>query len=119
SLVARDATVEAGRAAVAAGDPASAVEDLKPLVDAGDGEAAVVAGDARAAGGDTSGAITLYRRAYFYDPASASGAAAANQLRALGADPATLVGTEEEMLSRANRLFAGQQWRDASDAYGR
>jgi soluble lytic murein transglycosylase len=119
SIVARDATVEAGRAAVAAADPASAVDDLKPLVEAGDGEAAVITGDARAAQGDTSGAIALYRRAYFYDPASPSGAVAANQLRALGADPATLAGTEQEMLSRANRLFAAQQWRDASDAYGR
>ncbi len=119
SIVSRDATIEAGRAALAAGDPDSALKDLEPLVAVGDGEAAVLSAGARASRGDSTRALELYRRAYFYDPASPSAVQAASQMRVLGTDPATATGTEEEMLTRANRLFVAEQWRDAADAYGR
>lgn len=119
SIVAQPASIEAARAALAASDFDSAMKDLDPLIEAGDGEAAVIAADARAAKGDTSKAVELYRRAYYYDPAAPGASGAGSQLRALGFDPAATSGTEDELRSRANRLFAAGQYRDAAEAYGR
>jgi soluble lytic murein transglycosylase len=119
SLVARDATVEAARAAVSAANFTRAAEILEPLGEANGGDALVIAGDLAAGRGDTSSAVGLYRRAYFLDPASTAATGAAGQLRALGVDVATLAGTYEEMAARGDRLYAAEQWRPAAEAYGR
>ena len=119
SLLARDGALEAARAAMRAGKPGEALENLERLVAAGDGEALVMAADIHSQRGDTGRAVTLYRRAYFYDPASPAAASALGQLRSLGADPEGAMASEEELLTRANKLFAAEQWSDAQTAYGR
>ncbi len=119
SIVARDASLEAGRAALSAGDFDRAMEDFAPLIEAGDGEAAVAAADAHAARSDTAAAIDLYERAYYYDPAAPASANAGNQLRALGVDPNASLGSEKELRARAARLLEASQYRDAAEAYGR
>jgi soluble lytic murein transglycosylase len=119
SLLARDATIAAARAAVAAANLRRAAEVLEPLVEANDAEALMIAGDLASGRGETSAAIGLYRRAYFLDPAAPAAAGAAGQLRALGVDVNSLSGSLEEMTARADRLFAAEQWRAAADAYGR
>src|SRR6185369_5938116 len=68
SIVARDASIEAGRAAIAAGEQKAAVDYLQRLVEAGDGEALRMTADVLAARGEAPKAIALYRNAYFYDP---------------------------------------------------
>lgn len=119
SLFAKTATIEAAEAALAAGKQDRAIEDLAPLVAANDGDGLVMTADIAAGRGDTRTAIDLYRRAYFLDPASSKASAVGNQLRALGADPDSTAGTQEEMRTRADRLFDAGQWSAAAEAYGR
>jgi soluble lytic murein transglycosylase len=119
SLLARDGALEAARAAMRAGKPSEALEDLERLVALGDGEASVMAADIHSQRGDSARAAALYRRAYYYDPASPAAASALGQLVALGASPEGATATEEELLTRGNKLFAAEKWADAQAAYGR
>lgn len=119
SLLARDASLEAGKAAMHAGDPGEALENLEPLVESGDGEGLVMAADIHAQRGDSARAATLYRYAYYYDPASPAASTAHAALKQMNADPEGSPASEEELLTRANKLFVAERWEDATAAYAR
>lgn len=119
SLLAREASLEAARAALSESDDGDALEALAPLVSAGDGEALVLAAGIAERKGDTAEATKLARAAYFYDPASEAARAALEKLQAGGADPALAPATPAELRARADRLYEAGQWAAARDAYGR
>lgn len=118
SIVQVQASVEAGRSAIAAGDARTAVSVLVSAAAGGNGEALKLTGDAKAALGDTAGAIAAYRACWYTAPASSSAADSRSALQALGFDPGSSAGSEPELETRAGALFEAQQWKDASDAYG-
>lgn len=117
SMLGTQARIEAGQAALAAGDPTGAVAVLSEPASAGNGQALRLTGDARTALGDTAGAVAAYRACWYGDPASAGAAPSQAALVALGFDPATSAGTAKELAMRADRLAAAEQWKDAAAAY--
>jgi soluble lytic murein transglycosylase len=118
SIVLKQAAVEAGRAALAAGDARLAVSALAEAAADGHGEALKLTGDAKSALGDTTGAVAAYRACWYTAPASVSAADSRLALQTLGFDPDTSVGSERELEGRADALFDAQQWKDAANAYG-
>lgn len=118
SLVANQASVEAGRAALSSGDARKAVAVLAKAAADGNGDALKLTGDAKAALGDSSGAIAAYRAVWYGAPTSASASDARAAMQSLGFAPETSVGTERELETRAAALFDAQQWTDAAAAYG-
>ncbi len=118
SMLLTTAADEAGRAALAAGDARRTVSVLENAAATGDGTALKLTGDAKAALGDTSGAVAAYRAVWYGAPASAASPDARIALQGLGFDPEVSVGTERELESRADSLFEAQQWKDAAVAYG-
>jgi soluble lytic murein transglycosylase len=117
SLVARDASLEAAKIAMAIGAETDFNHDIQPLLDAYDGDALVLMAQQKATKGDTPGAIRYYRMAYYFDPSSAAAASAATALGGLGVDVKTASATEQELRARANKLFAEKAYSPAKDAY--
>lgn len=119
SLVARDCRLEAAQAASASADFASVLTVLDPLIAADDGDALALAGDASAASGKQSQAVSYYRRAYFFGAAAPGAQSAQAKLKAAGVDPDFSSPTEQELRTRAEKLYAAELWKDAATAYGR
>jgi soluble lytic murein transglycosylase len=115
SARAREASLRAASLASQAGDGASVPALLKDLVAKDDGAALLLIAKARAQTGDTTQAVAAYRRIYFFAPASSESAeaAAAIQRNSSSLSPAT----QEEAITRADKLYAAKRFADSSQAY--
>src|SRR5262249_879022 len=123
SLRRREAVLREAQLLMQSGQAAAvpaALDQLQPK-----GEATTIDGDDAAAlllrakaceqTGNSSSALTAYRRIYFFAPASAEAAEASSSLTRMGSSssPANV----EEATTRAERLFAGKRFADAYDAF--
>ena len=88
---------------------------LKSLVEDDDPAALLLSAKANEQIGDQTRAVALYRRLYFYGPASEQAAEAVSSLARLGAG--TSASKPEEAQMRADRLFEAKKFNDAFQAY--
>jgi peptidoglycan lytic transglycosylase len=88
---------------------------LKDLIARDDAAALLLAAKANEQTGDTSRAVSFYRRLYFYAPASEESAEAATALSRLGSS--TSPASAAEALARADKLYAAKKYLDAFQAY--
>src|SRR5204863_4100963 len=65
--------------------------------------------------GDSSRALSTYRRIYFQAPAAGEAAEAASAIQRLGSSLAAA--NKDEAITRAERLFAAKRFSEAYDAY--
>jgi TolA-binding protein len=119
SLRVHDARLRAAENAVATGDPSAAIKDLARLVESKNAEAIYITGTALEQMGKTDQAIALFRQVYYELPATGAGVQAETRLTALSASPKDNPGSFSEERSRADGLFEGRQYADASAAYER
>jgi soluble lytic murein transglycosylase len=117
SSMLRDSRVKGAAAKVRAGDGAGAIKDLSRLAETGDAGAIYVSGQAREQSGDIATAIELYKKVYYYHPASGLSDQAAERLTALAAAPKDHTGSFEERRSRAQGLFIAKQYPEALKEY--
>jgi soluble lytic murein transglycosylase len=117
SLMYRAARLGVGRMLLATNDPKTAVKSLARMEEALDPDAVFLTASAFEAMGKKSEAIALYRKIYFRQPASISAAESEQKLDALGASLADNPGSEDEELSRADKLFDAKQYAEAASAY--
>jgi soluble lytic murein transglycosylase len=115
SVRAREAAVRAAAIASQSGDAAAVPALLKDLVAKDDATALLLTAKARAQAGDTTQAVAAYRRIYFFAPASSESAEAATSIQryASSLSPAT----QEEAVTRADKLYAAKRFAEASQAY--
>ena len=115
SARAREAALRAANLASQAGDGAAAPSLLKDLIAKDDAAALLLIAKARAQAGDTTQALAAYRRIYFFAPASNESAEAASSIQryASSLSPAT----QEEGITRADKLYAAKRFADAAQAY--
>lgn len=88
---------------------------VRPLSDRDDGAALLLAAKAFEQNGDTTRALGAYRRIYFYASASNEAAEAETAMGRLSSP--TVAGSAEEAITRAERLYDGKRFKDASEAY--
>ncbi|MDQ3649282.1 MAG: transglycosylase SLT domain-containing protein [Acidobacteriota bacterium] len=88
---------------------------VKTLTDTDDAAALLLAAKASEQSGDTTRALGLYRRLYFYAPAAPEAAGAAAALARLNSTPSPA--TADEATARADKLFAAKRYAEATDAY--
>ncbi|HUK90058.1 MAG TPA: transglycosylase SLT domain-containing protein [Blastocatellia bacterium] len=117
SLVSHEARFGAVRMLLAGNDPQALVKPLVQLQEMKDAEAIFLAGCAAEKIGDRDQAITLYRTVYFRHAASSAAAQAKQALDAIGTSIADNPGSQDEVLSRADRLFDSKQYAEAASAY--
>lgn len=113
SLRARDAALRDANLTLEAGDTSSVPKQLKDLIAKDDGAALLLAARAYEQASDSSHALAMYHRIYYFAPASAESATAATRL---GAAPSPA--NADEAMARADRLYEARKYGDASDAYG-
>jgi soluble lytic murein transglycosylase len=115
SARAREAALRAANLASQAGDGAAVPSLLKDLIAKDDAAALLLTAKARAQAGDPTQAQAAYRRIYFFAPASneSTEAAASIQRSASSLSPAT----QEEAITRADKLYAAKRFVDAAQAY--
>lgn len=122
SLLAREATLQAGRAAAVRRDAAAVERVLKPLLDAGDGNALAIMTLAYHDAGRTDDARRMWRRIITEAPDSLGRDEVQNARRALFPDPATAataarVTDAAGLRLRAHRLYEAQQYGPAADDF--
>jgi soluble lytic murein transglycosylase len=88
---------------------------LKDLIEKDDPEALLLAAKANEQLGDTTRAISHYRRLYFFAPAAAEASEARASLDRLGAS--AMPANAEEALSRADKLYESKKYVDALQGY--
>ena len=88
---------------------------VKTLTAADDAAALLLAAKASEQSGDTTRALGLYRRLYFYAPAAPEAAGASAALARLNST--TSPATADEATARADKLFAAKRYAEAADAY--
>ncbi len=115
STQARAATLRTADILMKSGSAAGVPLLLKNLVAADDAAALFFTARAVEQSGDTTRAIGLYRRLYFYAPTGTESADAATALTRLGSP--TAPATAEEGLSRGRKLAAAKKYADAYQAY--
>lgn len=116
SLRAREATLRAANLLVKSGQTAAVPLLLKDLAASDDGAALLATAKAYEQTSDPTRALASYRRLYFFAPASDEAAEAATAIPRLSStlSPASV----EEAITRADRLYSGRKFNDASAAYG-
>lgn len=116
SLRAREATLRAANLLVKSGETAAVPLMLKDLAANDDGAALLATAKAYEQTSDSTRALAAYRRLYFFAPASDEAAEAATAIPRLSStlSPASV----EEAITRADRLYSGRKFNDASAAYG-
>ena len=117
SLKAREAKLRAAEAAIAAGDPSAAVQELSKLVEASDADALLMTAQAEEARGRPDQAQVVYLRLYYEQPATTAGVKAEARLTALGAAPKDRPASFEEERARCDAIFSAKQYGDATVAY--
>jgi soluble lytic murein transglycosylase len=115
SLRARDAMLQDARLFMQDGQAAAIAVALKPLSAKEDAAALLLTAKAYEQTGDSTRALTTYRRIYFFAPASAEASEAASSLARLGST--TTAANAEEATTRAEKLFAAKHYSEAFDAY--
>lgn len=115
SPLAREATLSGAELALADGAAGAVPTFVKALTEANDARALLLAAQASDRQNDATRALAFYRRLYFYAPASEESAAAPAALTRLNST--TAPASAEEALARADKLFAGQRYAQAADAY--
>lgn len=115
SLRMREATLRIAELLLREGSGAGVPLAVKKLSDVDDASALLLAARSYQQQADATQALALYRRLYFYAPASAESAAAETALPKLGStsSPATV----EEALARADKLYAAKRYAQAVDVY--
>lgn len=91
------------------------VPALAPLTDANDADALLLMAKAAEAQGNQAGAISYYRRTYFYGAGSGAAKEAETKLTSLN-QPLTPQTTDEARV-RADKLFVGKSYSAAEKAY--
>jgi tetratricopeptide (TPR) repeat protein len=89
---------------------------LKDLIQSDDPTALLTSAKAYEQTSDQTRALALYRRLYFFVPASAEASDAASALPRLGSS--TSPASVEEAIGRADRLYASKRYADSVTAYG-
>ena len=112
---AREAALRAAGIASQSGNGAAVPALIKDLVAKDDAAALLLTGKVRAQAGDTTQALAAYRRVYFFAPASSESAEAAGSIQQLASSlsPAT----QDEAITRADKLYAAKRFADAAQAY--
>jgi soluble lytic murein transglycosylase len=115
SLRAREAALHAADLLTKSGETAAVPLLLKDLNSQDDAASLLATAKAYEQTGDTTRALTSYRRLYFFAPESAESADAATAIPKLGStlSPANV----EEAITRANRLYSARRFNDALNAY--
>jgi soluble lytic murein transglycosylase len=115
SLLARPATLSIAELSLSAGNRGRISALLRGLIDQNDPAGLLLAAKAQEQSGDQSSAASLYRRLYFYAPASAEAAAAPEALARLRSS--TAPANKEEAQTRADKLYEARKYNDAFQAY--
>jgi soluble lytic murein transglycosylase len=115
SLRARDAKLHFAQLLTQDNQVASVPVSLKELAAKDDAAALLLTAKAHEQTGDTTQALAVYRRIYFFAPASAEAAEAGTAITRLKSSLAPA--SAEEASARAERLFAGKRFSEAFDAY--
>jgi soluble lytic murein transglycosylase len=115
SLLARASALRIAELSLSAGNRGRVPALLRTLVSKDDSAALLLAAKAQDQSGDQSGATMIYRRLYFYAPASAEAADALAALTRLGAG--TTPTNKDEAQTRADRLYESRKYNDAFQAY--
>lgn len=115
SLRARDAILHVGQMEMNEGRAAGVPAILAPLVAKDDGAALLLTAKAEEQLGNSTGALASYRRLYFYAPTSievSEAGAAVTRLKST-----TAPASSDEILARAQKLYAAKRYSEAYDAY--
>jgi len=115
SLRARDAMLQDARLFMQDGQAAAIAVALKQLSSKDDPAALLLTAKAYEQTGDSTRALSAYRRVYFFAPASAEASEAASSLARLNST--TAPANAEEATARAERLFAAKRYSEAYDGY--
>jgi soluble lytic murein transglycosylase len=116
SLRARTATLRNAEIALQDNGAGAVPLLVKNLSDTDDGGALILTAQAYEQTGDTSRAITAYRRAYFFAPAAPETGEAARALTRLGSTLAPA--SASEATTRAGKLYEARRYAEAATAYG-
>ncbi|MGH9827411.1 MAG: tetratricopeptide repeat protein, partial [Blastocatellia bacterium] len=117
SLMVHDAKVGVLRSELALGDTGAVLRDAASLVEAKNPDAMVLSAQALEQTGKQAEAVALYRKVYFFHPASSASATADDRLQALKVPPSDNPGTLEEERARADGLFESRQYSEALTVY--
>ncbi len=115
SLRARDALLQDVRLFIQDGQAGPIPVELKQLAAKDDAAALLLTAKAHEQTGNSTAALGAYRRIYFFAPAAAEAAEAANSITRLGSS--TAPANAEEALARAQKLFAAKHYGESYDAY--
>jgi soluble lytic murein transglycosylase len=115
SLKVRDSILREGNILAQSGRANLVPDAVRALTDRDDGAALLLAAKAFEQNGDSTRALGAYRRIYFYASASPEAAEAETAMGRLSSP--TVAGSAEEAITRAERLYDGKRFKDASDAY--
>ncbi len=115
SLLARQAMLQAAGSAFLRGAHQTALDDLRRLIEKGDGTALKLAADIEMKRGRREEASRLLRRLYYEAPQTAEAEKAPEALAQIGV--MTLKAGPVEMRGRADRLYQAGMWLDAATAY--
>jgi soluble lytic murein transglycosylase len=115
STRAREATLRAAQMLMQEGQSATVPLLLKDLSERADAAALLLTAKAEEQTSDPTRALAAYRRLYFYAPASTESAEAQSAITRLNStlSPAT----DEEAITRANKLYEAKRYNDAAAAY--
>ena len=115
SVQARGARIRSAELLMSSGGASRVPPLLKPLVEDDDPAALLLSAKANEQIGDQTRAVALYRRLYFYGPASEQAAEAVSALARLGSN--TSASKPEEAQMRADKLFDAKKFNEAFQAY--
>ncbi|MEP6919560.1 MAG: transglycosylase SLT domain-containing protein [bacterium] len=115
SIRAREARLHIAELLLKSGETSGVPQLLQELTSKDDPAALLVLARSYSQAGDNTRALGTYRRIYFFAPASADSAQAASTIPQLNSSlsPATA----DEAISRADRLYDGKRYGDATQAY--
>lgn len=115
SIRVRSASMKAAELMLQTGQGTNVPTYLKSFIDKDDGRALLLTAKSYEQSGDTTRALSLYRRVYFYAPASDDAAEAATSIARLAST--TAAANAQEAITRADRLFEAKRNGDADKAY--
>ncbi|HEY6333256.1 MAG TPA: transglycosylase SLT domain-containing protein [Blastocatellia bacterium] len=117
NLMVRDARLAAARIRLSDNDAQGALKLVARMRETDDPDAMLLTARAYEATGNRPDAVALNRKIYFYQPASVAALQAGQTLESLGASVNDNPGSENEDLSRADKLFDAKQYAEAANAY--
>jgi soluble lytic murein transglycosylase len=115
SLRVRDAKLGLAELRKQTGETERVLSAVQDLLDKNDASAWLIVAQAYEQKGDTANAIAAYRKIYFFAPASSQAIDSSAALTRLGTT--TNTSNAEEILARAEGLFAAKKYADAANAY--